>query len=186
MGLGGRAGLRLAGLNASWGPNTYRKCQNSAILVGMDTYPLCPGCGSQVSEERQRRRAKCCSNRCTRDRANRNAYTLRSRPVPLPTGTVGAMHELIVAIDLARKGYHVFRALSPACPCDLVVVAPGAVYRVEVTTGYRGRNGRVASPAQKMQNQHKFDVLAIIVGDSEILYRGVDLPIVTATAATAA
>lgn len=35
---------------------------------------------------------------------------------PVPSGTVGAIHELIVATDLLKRGYHVFRAMSPACP----------------------------------------------------------------------
>lgn len=85
------------------------------------------------------------------------------------------MHELLVALDLMRKGYHVFRALSPACPCDLAVVSGGTTYRIEVTSGYRAKNGRVATPADKAKQSHKYDVLAIVV-DGEIIYRGTELP----------
>ena len=53
----------------------------------------------------------------------------------LPPPTLGALSELQVAVDLMAKGYHVFRALSPDCPCDLVAFRPGEPpVRIEVMT----------------------------------------------------
>ena len=40
--------------------------------------------------------------------------------LPLSTATVGAISELVVCVDLAKKGYEVFRAISPSCSCDLI------------------------------------------------------------------
>ena len=34
--------------------------------------------------------------------------------------TRGAIAELRVATDLLARGYHVFRSVSPASPCDLI------------------------------------------------------------------
>jgi hypothetical protein len=38
----------------------------------------------------------------------------------VPNGTLGAERELLVAAELMLRGYHVFRALSPSSPCDLI------------------------------------------------------------------
>jgi hypothetical protein len=50
------------------------------------------------------------------------------------TGTAGAISELRVACDLMARGYPVFRALSPACLCDLIVWTVAGAVRVEVRT----------------------------------------------------
>lgn len=39
----------------------------------------------------------------------------------LMAGAAGAIGELVAATDLMRRGYHVFRAMSPVSPCDLLV-----------------------------------------------------------------
>jgi Holliday junction resolvase len=43
--------------------------------------------------------------------------------------------ELLVAADLTKRGFHVFRALSSAAPFDLVAHKDQETLRVEVTTG---------------------------------------------------
>ena len=54
----------------------------------------------------------------------------------LSAGTVGAIAELMVSVALMRKGFEVFRALSPSCSCDLLATKEGKAYKVEVRTGY--------------------------------------------------
>lgn len=39
-------------------------------------------------------------------------------------------------MDLMSKGYHVFRALSPSCPCDLLILKDGELLKIEVKTAY--------------------------------------------------
>lgn len=58
----------------------------------------------------------------------------------LPKPTVGAMSEMLVCTDLLKEGYHVFRAVSPACPCDLIALKDETV-RVEVKTGWSTPEG---------------------------------------------
>ena len=36
--------------------------------------------------------------------------------------TIGAISELMVSADLLKKGYEVFRAVSPSCSCDLAIL----------------------------------------------------------------
>ena len=57
----------------------------------------------------------------------------------LSTATKGAIAELCVATDLMKKGYAVFRALSPNCFCDLVVYKDGISFYIEVRTGYESK-----------------------------------------------
>ncbi len=99
------------------------------------------------------------------------------RKTQLSSATVGAIHELKVAIDLLERGFQVFRALSPSCECDLALISAGKLFRVEVTTGYTTISGRICSPGpQKMRKDgHKFDVLATVVDGEKIVYEGIPL-----------
>lgn len=75
---------------------------------------------------------------------------------------------MLVCADLLLKGYAVFRAVSPACSCDLIVLKDGKLCRVEVTTGHRRDNGKVNCP---LKTPGAYDVLAIVVDDGkEIVY----------------
>jgi hypothetical protein len=66
---------------------------------------------------------------------------------------LGASYELFVAAELIRKGFDVFRNLSPNGPADLVVYKDDMLLRVQV----KGRAaGFVPGPCEKT-----FDVLAI-------------------------
>ena len=95
----------------------------------------------------------------------------RSKPKSTKSGTgdIGAAHELIVCADLLKKGYSVFRAQSPNCPCDLMLLnSDGRAIRVEVTTGRILSDGGVRSITK---DNNRFDVLAIVTHDWRIFYR---------------
>lgn len=122
----------------------------------------CARCGSPLSAERQRRHARFCTNACAKAVAHDRHLELNPRrPVTLATATVGALHELVVSCDLLGRGYPVFRALSPSCPCDLIILANGRTYRVEVCTGTPRRDGSVHSPKR---DHAKYDILACVFG----------------------
>lgn len=111
--------------------------------------------------------AKYCSHKCQSEyykmlyaSHNGNAF------VGIPTGTVGAINELRVSVDLLTKGYHVFRALSPACLCDLVLLE-GRAFRVEVTTGHRNREGKIQYPKHDLA---RFDLLAVVLADAIVYF----------------
>lgn len=90
----------------------------------------------------------------------------------VPPATVGALRELVAAVHLMEKGYHVFRALSPSCACDLVAYRDGETpIRIEVrsaptkplgfTYRYRGR-GKPDAGRQ--------DHFALVTHDGEVFY----------------
>jgi len=106
---------------------------------------ICLECGNGIPSKR-RSNAKYCSSHCQAKRSAR--FYRRNNPyrdIPIPTGTVGAISEFRVVIDCLSKGYEVFRACSPACSCDLAILANGVLLRIEVKTSYRNQNGNVAT-----------------------------------------
>jgi hypothetical protein len=94
----------------------------------------------------------------------------------VPKTTTGAVGELIASADLLQRGFHVFRALSPSCPCDLLayrLTDSPPFYRVQVRTA---RLDRVASGAGtlnfrlKESDAGKFDLLALVVENRDVYY----------------
>jgi hypothetical protein len=86
-------------------------------------------------------------------------------------GTIGAISELVAAADLMRRGYHVFRALSPNCPSDLLIYRAGTALRVQVRTAQiRDPKARILDFPLKDQDQGTFDVLALVVEDDGVYY----------------
>lgn len=78
------------------------------------------------------------------------------------------MHELAVCVDLMRRGFEVFRCVSPNSRCDLVAINGGNFIKVEVTSGTLSKKGMVSFPPRKL---HSFDLLAIVVvGSMKIIY----------------
>lgn len=92
-------------------------------------------------------------NRCSKACVLENEKYIKPYP-GLPTGTVGAIQELRVSIDLMANGYEVFRAISPSCSCDLLALKNGKMFDVEVRTGYERKNGWVGCPNQGIRAKH--------------------------------
>ena len=84
-------------------------------------------------------------------------------------GTTGAISELRVAIDLLAKGFNVFRALSPHCPCDLAVLKNGKLLRIEVRTAYRSVAGKPYKRRSRRDDINNIDIYAFVLAD-EIIY----------------
>jgi hypothetical protein len=82
----------------------------------------------------------------------------------ISTGTVGAIGELRACSDLLSKGYAVFRSVSPACFCDLVIAKDGRLTTVEVRTGTRTTKGDLY-----YSKENRAEVMAIVLPD-EIVY----------------
>lgn len=125
---------------------------NSPIKV------ICIQCGRQVL----RRGAKFCSAACQRKRYFAKMGILGTG---LPTGTTGAISELVICCDLLRRGYEVFRSVSPSCSCDLAVLKDGKLLRIEVKSVHLNRlNGKVMQPAR---HEHCVSGQPIILRDEE-------------------
>ncbi len=105
------------------------------------------------------------SKLCQRCREERAYVRSEMRMNGIPTGTVGAISELIVSADLMKKGFHVFRALSPACPFDLYAMRNHKTFDIEVRTTTRNLNGEIHGCRQK-SGGHYF---AFVV-NGEIIY----------------
>jgi hypothetical protein len=79
----------------------------------------------------------------------------------LSTGQLGALSELIATTDLIKKGYEVFRAVSPSASCDLIILKNGKLHRIEVRTGYLKADGAVRYPATE-KDIGKSDSYAVV------------------------
>ena len=84
----------------------------------------------------------------------------------IASGTVGAVQELRVSIDLMLKGYEVFRAVSPSCSCDLLAMKNKKMYRFEVKTGYRNFKGDVYFPTKNIRAEY-----LVVALKNELIYR---------------
>lgn len=100
----------------------------------------CEWCGDDF--EPYRPNQKYCCHTC-RDTAALSRNRRYVQDTGLPTATVGAISELHVSNDLLRKGYSVFRSLSPACGADLVAIKDNVSLFVEVRTGYVSHTGNL-------------------------------------------
>lgn len=129
----------------------------------------CKGCGKPITGEKAVWHSKYCSVECKssylkREYRKHNPYHGPS----LPSGSVGAVSELVVAADLLERGFEVYRALSPAAPCDLAILRDGRLLRVEVTSGRRRIGGGISRP---QKDRLKFDILAVVVRPSnQVIY----------------
>ncbi len=102
-----------------------------------------------------------CSATCARNTKLAKAGSVSAFP-GLPSATVGALNEIRVAADLMKRGYHAFRALSPACPCDLIALKDNVCIRIEVKTAYYNRSGGISTSPTRY---NIFDVLARVLPD---------------------
>ena len=132
---------------------------------------MCRNCHGELGKHR----TVWCSKKCQLE-FYRKTYEEQNphRRAKLPPTSVGALHELVVAVDLLKKGYAVFRSLSPACSCDLAILKEKRLLRVEVKTGYyaltQNHQRRLRTCADR-GNPEQYDGLAIVTGE-EIIYTG--------------
>ena len=127
----------------------------------------CVGCKSLIPIYRNKK-ADYCSDKCRR-RLAAEQYKSRNydqHELKVCTGTVGAINELRVCVDILSKGFEVFRAVSPSCSCDLAIIKNKKLTRVEVTTGHFCANGKLFSVKK---DKTKFDLLAIVT-KTKIIY----------------
>jgi Holliday junction resolvase-like predicted endonuclease len=83
---------------------------------------------------------------------------LRSPLRYLSRGNTGAVSELVVCADLLKKGYEVFRSVSPSSSCDLIVLKDGKTLTIEVRTGCVNSDG-----THRYSGRVKASVLAVVV-----------------------
>lgn len=137
---------------------------------------FCKICEKPIPRHRDAndRRSYCsevCSKRAhqTRQLERRRNCNLQAR-LGLPGGSVGKINEMIVAVDLTKRGYDVYTPFSPTAPFDLLAVrSDGVTYKVEVKTETVLPSG-TRLVAMKKGQKGKHDILAKVANLSEITY----------------
>jgi hypothetical protein len=69
-----------------------------------------------------------------------------------------------------RRGFDVYRALSPACPCDLVAIHGNRVLRIEVKSATLYINGVISLGKLAPSQVGRCDVLASVTQDGKVYY----------------
>lgn len=143
--------------------------------AGESQQASCVRCGDGIP--RSRKYCADCREERRRERV-RDLYAERQSWRPrldgaLSSGVVGAMAELLVSADLLARGYFVFRALSQACPCDLLILRDNLSARVEVRRVTRRNDGRLPTGCDA-DERGRFDVLARVEPDGSIHYTGLE------------
>jgi hypothetical protein len=122
---------------------------------------VCVGC--QREFETSWSVQKYCSKRCRSAHTNELSGMVSSRYPGMSTGTVGAISELRVAVDLLTRGYEVFRAVSQSCSCDLIAQKNGVLIRIESRTGYLLKSGKVTYSKQHFHSDHFAVILPEVI-----------------------
>lgn len=103
---------------------------------------------------------------CLRERRIKLKPAAEACKPRLATATVGTIAELKVAVDLMSRGFDVFRAMSPASPCDLMAMKEGRQFDIEVRTAVRNP---VTGKIYRHLKGVKAMWIAHVIGD-EIIY----------------
>jgi hypothetical protein len=82
------------------------------------------------------------------------------------------IHALLVAVDLLRQGFAVFRRLGRVSPCDLVIVQGRRCWRVATRTTHYAPLSRSRGQVYPKQppDPERFDVVAYVLPDGVIRY----------------
>jgi hypothetical protein len=91
---------------------------------------------------------------------------------PISTAVKADMHALLVAADLFRQGFAVFRKLGRATPCDLVIVQGRRCWRVATRTVRYATlpHSRGQIYPRQPPDPKRFDVVAYVLPDGVIRY----------------
>lgn len=129
----------------------------------------CEYCGNSIPESRIRiPSVRFCSRKCA-NASWREEHKDQSF-AGLSAINMGALSELVACGDLLRRGYEVFRSVSPHASCDLIIQKGGIVKRVEVRTGYRNQDGSIRCSFTD-KDVGRSDVLCIVLYGREVVYK---------------
>ena len=97
----------------------------------------CTRCG--IQKETNQPYQKYCSNECRRFVSNPLAKIVLRR-------NMGAYSELAVILDLFKRGYEVYRAVSGHCSGDIIAEKNNNLTKIDATTGRVNSNGTYGHP----------------------------------------
>lgn len=126
---------------------------------------FCKNCGTPFKGRHNR---IYCSKECLPSRTRVEPHGINDN---VANGTVGAISELLVCADLMKKGWEVFRALSPHSNSDVLALRDGLLLKLEIRTGmyYNKDNG------EKLFNYSKKNIIGksvvvVTLPDNKIHY----------------
>ena len=129
----------------------------------------CLYCSKSFTPSKQAKAAgkKYCSPKCRYRYWNEKSRGQSFAKEGISTGTVGAMSELLASIDLMRRGFEVYRALSPSSSCDLIALKNSRIYKFEVRTAYRNQDGSINYSKTSIRADR---VVAILLRENVVVY----------------
>lgn len=86
----------------------------------------------------------------------------------LSSSMKGSISELVVAVDLMKRGWDVYRALSPAAPTDLIAIRDNQTIKIEVRSGSRDKNSSLCFP--RFKDRDSFSDQYAVVEGKDIFY----------------
>jgi len=129
---------------------------------------ICPQCGNEF--RKRSHNAAYCSHSCAQEAKNAAHRKRNAVPDGICAADRGAYGELLVCCDLLHKGYDVYRSVSPAAKCDLVVIRPPIMYRIEVRTGHlQLHSGTMSYPKDRLTDEFT-DILAVVIQAKDVWY----------------
>jgi hypothetical protein len=138
----------------------------------MDNVKQCVRCGKKI-EGKHASLKKFCTRQCSIKDMNEK-YNAQNPPILTLSGKcldsqqVGTIGELVVIIDLMKKGYHVYRNIVHSSYCDLAVVNGKTLLRVEVKTGFYSPTGLLCYPS--CDKKDRYDHLAVWTKSGGLVY----------------
>lgn len=127
---------------------------------------VCITCGNKLGKSKQKYCSYECEQASVKTKFEVSNPTLFRGDTPV---TTGAISELRVAVDLLARGYNVFRALSPASPCDLAILKDNKLLRVEVRTCHISITDKLYRSKGKRDDPNNIDIYAWVLHD-RIIY----------------
>jgi hypothetical protein len=104
----------------------------------------CLICGTRFPSRRYPNKRYCSKECYKKATPNRNPLSKF-----VPTKNMGAYSELAVILDLFRKGYEVYRAVSSHCSGDIIAEKNGKLIKIDATTGMMNSNGSYSFPGKE-------------------------------------
>jgi hypothetical protein len=124
----------------------------------------CPVCNKIFSTHRFNQ--KYCSPECSKSKPWDSFVDLKFKISP---GTKGTITEFLVCVDLMKRGYNVFRAISPNSPFDIIAVNHQATHRIEITSGNMIGEKLIYNKHNKWKDH--FDIIAVVIlSGNKIIY----------------
>ena len=124
----------------------------------------CENCKKNYIGISENQRQRWCSEKCSKEFKYGGDVPIKN----ISSGTIGAVAELIVSLDLMKRGYEVYRALSPASSCDILALKGKKVFTIEVRTGYKSKDNKTII-TNRFNMRAKY--LAIVIHrTNEIIY----------------